>query len=145
MTFLSAPPSSTPITSVDGVEAEGLRGELGLDAGGDGRIVKSDGDGGGLALRDFQGEAGAAEGADGKFDPRLTRGIGSQAIGDDLGHAQVRVVFNALGGADDDLAGMNERPQTGQCGAEKLRWHDGDEDLSIADGLTAAGDHNLSG
>ena len=44
-----------------GVEAEGLRGELVLDAGGDGGIGEGDGDGGGLALGDFKGEAGAAE------------------------------------------------------------------------------------
>jgi hypothetical protein len=49
-----------------GVEAEGLGGELLLDAGGDGGVVEGDGDGGGLALGDFKGEAGAAEGADGR-------------------------------------------------------------------------------
>ena len=48
-----------------GVEAEGLGGELLLDAGGD-RVVEGDGDGGGLALGDFKGEAGAGEGADGE-------------------------------------------------------------------------------
>ena len=47
-----------------GVEAECLGGEFGLDAGGDGRIVKGDGEGGGLALSDLQGEAGAGEGTD---------------------------------------------------------------------------------
>ena len=51
-----------------GVEAEGLGRELVLDAGGDGRVGEGDGDGGGLALRDFIGEAGAGECADGRRD-----------------------------------------------------------------------------
>jgi hypothetical protein len=48
------------------VEAEGFRGELLLDAGGDVAVAKGDGYGGGLGLGDFKGEAGAGEGADGE-------------------------------------------------------------------------------
>ena len=81
MTFLSAPPSSTPMTSVDGVEAERFGGELLLDAGGDGGVVEGDGDGGGLALGDFQSEAGAGERADGKGN---YRGPGRGGIPEEL-------------------------------------------------------------
>ena len=49
-----------------GIEAEGFGRELVLDAGGDIRIFKGDGNGGGLALRDFKREAGPGERADGK-------------------------------------------------------------------------------
>ena len=49
-----------------GVEAEGFGRELVLDAGGDIRIFKGDGNGGGLALGYFKGEAGAGECTDGE-------------------------------------------------------------------------------
>jgi len=50
-----------------GVEAEGCRRELVLNAGGDFRVGKGYGDGGGLGLSHLKGEAGTGEGADGEM------------------------------------------------------------------------------
>ena len=77
-------------------------------------------------------------------DQGLDRQSG-EAFRDDLGHAQVGVVFNALGGADDDLAGVKMGAEAGEGGAEKLRRDDGDDDLGIGDGGVVAGDGDLGG
>ena len=55
------------------------------------------------------------------------------------------MVFNALGGADDDLAGVEMGADAGEGGAEKLGGDDGDDDLSIGDGGFAAGDGDFAG
>ena len=64
------------------VEAEGLGGELLLDEGGDFRVTEGHGEGSGLALCDFQREAGAAKGADGEGETNF-----GQTCGDNLSHA----------------------------------------------------------
>ena len=105
------------------VEAEGLGGEFLLDERGDLRVAEGDGDGGGLALRHFNGEAGPGERADGEQKPGRLEGCGEH-----LRHAAEGVVLNALGGADHELAGAQMRADAEQRGAEKLRGNDGDND-----------------
>ena len=63
-----------------------------------------------------------------------------QAVGDDFGHAEEGVVFNALGGADDDLAGVKMGARGGQGGAEEFRGNDGDDDLGVGDAALSFGD-----
>ena len=68
-----------------------------------------------------------------------------EARRDDLSHAKKGPVFNALGGADDDLAGMKVGAKTGKGGAEKLGRDDREDDLSVCRGGFAAGDRDLGG
>ena len=58
---------------------------------------------------------GPLRGADGELETDLGR-----VCSDDLGHAQEGLVFNAFGGADDDLAGAQMRADAGECGAEEF-------------------------
>ena len=51
-----------------GVEAEGVGGEFLLDEGSDFGVLEGDGDGGGLGVGDFKGEAGSAEGTNGEVE-----------------------------------------------------------------------------
>jgi len=68
-----------------------------------------------------------------------------EAGGDDLGHAEEGAVFNALGGADDDLAGVEMGAETSERGTEELGRDNGDDDLRLGDGRFAAGDGNFRG
>ena len=81
------------------VEAERFRGELLLDERGDLRIAEGHGKGSGLALGDFESEAGPGERADREQEPGWLEGVG-----ENLRHAVEGVVFKAFGGADDELA-----------------------------------------
>ena len=53
------------------------------------------------------------------------------------------MVLDALGGADDDLAGMEMRADAGEGGAEKLRGNNRDDDLGVGYGGVVAGDGDL--
>jgi hypothetical protein len=77
-----------------GVEAEGFGREFVLDVGGLARVGEGYGEGGGLALGDFVGEAGAAQGAYGEVECGFV-----EAGCDDFGHAEEGAVFYARGGA----------------------------------------------
>ena len=77
--------------------------------------LKSDSQGRGLALCDFEGEAGTGKRANGEVACGSRRAGLSHARGDDLGHAQEGMVLNAFGSADDDLAGVKMRAESGKC------------------------------
>ena len=55
------------------------------------------------------------------------------------------MVFDAFGGADDDLAAAKMRAEAGEGGAEKLRGNDGEDDLGLGDGGVVAGDGDVGG
>src|SRR5580658_3062048 len=69
----------------------------------------------------------------------------AQAGGDHFGHAETGVVLDALGGGDDDLAGVEISAQTGEGGAKELGRDDGDDDLGVGDGFRAAGNVDVLG
>ena len=55
------------------------------------------------------------------------------------------LVFDALGGADDDLPFVKVGPEPLKGAAQEFRGHDGDDNLGIGHGRLAAGDGNLGG
>ena len=107
-----------------GVEAQGFRREFLLDAGGDGRVVKGHGDCGGLALGNLESEAGTAQCSDGQWNSGWAEGFG-----DNLCHAQESIVFDSLGGADDNLALAQMWTKTSEGGSKESRGNDGDSNL----------------
>ena len=67
----------------------------------------------------------------------------AEAGGDDFSHAQEGVVFNAFGGADDDLAGTEPGANASQRGAQEFGRDDGDDDVSLAEDGFAGGDNDF--
>ncbi len=72
-------------------------------------------------------------------------GASAETLRDHLGHAQETPVLQALGGADQQLAGTQVRADAQQGGAQKLGRNDGDHDLGRRDGVVAGGDGEIGG
>jgi hypothetical protein len=96
-----------------------------------------------LPLGDFKGKAGAAESADRQIESGMS-GIALSQMGlDDLSHAKVSAVLNALGGAEHNLAYMKMGTKPDERRAEELRGDNRDDNLGLGDSLFTAGDSDL--
>src|SRR5579875_1451877 len=116
ITFLSAPATSTPTTSVERL------------------VPRRDDDGGRAALPHLARERRPGEKADAGPQPR------GQDLVEDLAHEPVRLELDALGRAhDDDVVGGVRRPARGEL-ARVLRGADREDEGAAAHGL-----HDVAG
>ena len=128
---------------VIGVEAECRARELPLEVVGHVCAGAGDGDGGGHACGHLLREGWATENGD-----RYCDGCGHSpdSLGDHLAHAEVRGVFDTLGGADEDVIRTEQRGQRQDGGAQVLRRRDAEQDIRSGDGgLQVRGDVDAGG
>ena len=133
MTFLSAPPSSTPGTSVLRVQAKCFGRKQGLGALSILHLREGDGRSRRRAGCDLLREGRPAQ----HTDPRRA----AQHLRQDLGHAKQAPILDALGGRDNESARPKVWAELGGRGPEVLRGHDAEHQLRAPDSLTElAGD-----